>query len=150
MKQLEELDPSAVDSIEFNIKSVKKYTSLFTIVISILIIVLSIVINVDSLSEIYAPRSQLPVTAVKFKQTDEKFTDQPICITYLANRTVSANVYIYYQIAGSGSFGNKSIPQDNSLQGFAYMKQYIGENGYQCFNLKGVSIGPSDQIRISC
>lgn len=98
MKQLEELDPSAVDSIEFNIKSVKKYTSLFTIVLSILIIVLSIAINADSLSEIYAPRSQLPVTAVKFKQTSEKFTDQPICITYLPNQTVSANAYIRYKI----------------------------------------------------
>lgn len=133
-----------MDSIEFNIKSVKKYTSVFTIVLSFLIIVLSIVINVDSLQEIYAPRSQLPVESVKLKQTEQTFSDQPICVTYLAEQAVPAHLYIYYQIGNTGTYGNKSIPQDNSLKGFEYMRTYIGERGFQCFNLKGVSVKPSD------
>lgn len=45
MKQLEEFDPSAIDAIEFNVSSVKKYTSVFTIVLSLVVIILSFAIN---------------------------------------------------------------------------------------------------------
>ncbi len=61
MKQLEDLDPSAIDTIEFNIKSVKKYTSIITVLLSICILCISLFINADSLSELWAPRSSLTI-----------------------------------------------------------------------------------------
>ena len=85
MKQLEELDPSSIDAIEFNIKNVKKYTSIITIFISICVIALSIALNIDSISQIWIPRSQLTISQYEFKDTTQPFTDQPICITYFAN-----------------------------------------------------------------
>ena len=49
MEKLEELDPLSLDTIKFNIKHIKKYTSVATIIFSILVIVLSGIINKDSL-----------------------------------------------------------------------------------------------------
>lgn len=76
----------------------KKYTSIFTIVLSLAIIVLSIVINAESLSHIYNLRKDLPVTSAKFKDTDVRLSDQPICIGYPDSYTIHPTISIYNTI----------------------------------------------------
>ena len=61
MEKLAQHDPLALTAIEFNIKSVKKYTSVATILISLGILALSVVVSLESIKHLWVPLDQLPV-----------------------------------------------------------------------------------------
>jgi hypothetical protein len=62
MKALGNIDPLAIESIEFNFRKIKKYTSLFTIFLSLLALILSVLMNMSSLEQIWIPRKDLTIT----------------------------------------------------------------------------------------
>lgn len=55
---------------------------------------------------------------------------------------------IYSQVEGTNNFVNVTVPEVTSRAGLEYMNAYIGQNKSICYNLKGMLMKRSDQIRI--
>ena len=80
MEKLELYDPLALTAIEFNIKHIKKYTSIATILLSAGLMALTAIINIDSLSHFWIPRAELPVTYSLEKYGLKQFSALPACV----------------------------------------------------------------------
>ena len=70
MEKLAQHDPLALTAIEFNVKSVKKYTSVATILMSLGIVALSVIFNLESIKHIWIPLHELPIL-----YSEEKFSE---------------------------------------------------------------------------
>ena len=82
MEKLAQHDPLALTAIEFNVKSVKKYTSVATILISLGILALSVVVSLESIKHLWVPLDQLPIyfSVDKFSNTVQT-EDNVVCFS---------------------------------------------------------------------
>ena len=130
MEKLSVYDPLALTAVEFNIKSIKKYTSIATIVTSLAIVVLSITINIESIRHIWAPLNELPTTYTldKFSQ-HEQSEDNPICFAS-ATPMNSAPLLTITRKEGDVLIEESRTHLDG-VGKFSYMEKHLkGKNSY--------------------
>ena len=54
MEKIAEYDPLPITAVEFNIKSATKYTSVTTVVLSLLILSFAVTVNFESIQKIWS------------------------------------------------------------------------------------------------
>ena len=139
MEKLAQYDPLALTAIEFNIKAVKKYTSVATIVISLAVVALSVVINLEAIKHLWLPLSELPVfyNLDKFSSMAQT-EDNIVCFSSPVPFAFTPILTITYKE------GDQLLTKERApLGGYEecpYMEKYLKGKEHVCFELAGVSL----------
>ena len=138
MEKLADYDPLALTAIEFNIKSVKKYTSVATILISLSVLAVSIVINLEAIKHLWIPLHELPSFYSIEKFSDKAQTeDNIVCFTSPVPFPSKPSLTITYM--ENGQLLTKERAPLEGTEGCAYMDKHVEGKDYACFELAGVS-----------
>ena len=74
------VDPYAIQEMEFNIKKASKYTTIKSLICTLIIFTLTILISLDSLSNLWKDRKDLPINRLdQVKLPLNPLSDTPIC-----------------------------------------------------------------------
>ena len=138
MDKLAQHDPLALTAIEFNIKSVQKYTSVATILLSVAIVVLSIVVNLSDIRHIWIPMEQLPRFYSLEKNSLSSLTEgTPLCLCH-PKPIFSNSQLVVTQLEGDSLIESVRRPLEG-FGSFSYMESYVNGKNFVCFDLKGIS-----------
>ena len=91
--KIEQMDAYALRTYSFSVRKTNSYFSLATVLLSLLIMALSFFINLDTLSHLWLPLSELPLLATQTLSYPPPLTPNLVCYTTTQTVQPAANLY---------------------------------------------------------
>jgi hypothetical protein len=91
--RIEEIDAYALRTYSFSVRKTNSYFSLATVLLSLLIMALAFLVNLDALSHLWLPASQLPLLATQTLSYPPPLTPTLVCYSAPSPVQPAANLY---------------------------------------------------------
>lgn len=148
MEVLAKYDPYTIEEVEFFVQKKTKYTSLKSIIVSLIILGLTVFLNFNSVRHLWIPRAELPVFSSERKMSEKPLTSSYVCIiaknhgnpipnTNLSSINLSVNKSTKYYSLTNSFDGNQEIL--NATQG----------REFGCYDIGGTVLDQDNFLRLS-
>ncbi len=91
--RIEEIDAYALRTYSFSVRKTNSYFSLATVLLSLLIMALAFLVNLDTLSHLWLPVSELPLLATQTLSYPPPLTPTLVCYSTPLAVQPAANLY---------------------------------------------------------